>query len=255
LNNELNKYPVVSIITVVFNNRDNFTKTCECIKELVYPNLEFVVVDGGSTDGTVNTIALNSDIVSKWISEPDKGIYDAMNKGLKMATGDYVWFLNAGDQPASGDILNKVFASVKNADVYYGDTEMIDEEGMSFGIRTLKTPPEVLTWKKMIDGMLVSHQSMIVRKSVAADYNPDYKYVADIDWTIRVLKNSSNIVNTHLTISRFLIGGFSRKNTIKSITERYKMLCKYFNPFYVLINHFKITFNFIVYIIKRRKLL
>lgn len=251
-----NKYfPKVSIITIVYNNKDNFIKTMNSVRKQGYPNIEYIIVDGGSKDGTLDVIKQNGDIITKWISEPDKGIYDAMNKGIGMATGDYLWFLNGGDMIYSENTLNEVFATGKNADVYYGDTELVDEDGKSFGRRKLKTPPENLTWRSMIDGMVITHQSLIIRKSVVVDYDLKYRHCADIDWTIKILKSSGNIVNTKKIISSFLLGGYSRKNTISSLMERIKILSRHFNIFFVLLNHVKLAFKFIIHIIKYRKIL
>ncbi len=250
----MSEYPLISVITVVFNNRENFRRTLECVRNLEYPALEYVVVDGGSTDGTPDIIKQNAGFISKYVSEEDGGIYDAMNKGLKLASGDYVWFMNAGDEPAGPEILKEIFSET-GGDVYYGDTEMIGSDGTSYGKKTLKTPPENLTWRSMIDGMVVTHQSLIVRKSLCPDYDLKYRYVSDIDWTIRVLKKSGRVVNTRRVLSRFLIGGFSRKNTMKSLRERFGMLRVHFGLFRVIINHVKLSFRFLVYIVKRRKLL
>lgn len=249
------KYPKVSIITVVFNNRLNLVKTINSIKSLDYNNLEYIVIDGGSTDGTLDVINENNNFINYYISEKDEGIYDAMNKGLKSATGDFVWFINSGDIPSDNQILTKVFSLGDDCDVYYGDTEMVDDEGKSFGNRTLKIPPKELNWEKMIDGMVVSHQSMIVRKDVCGYYNTNYKYVADIDWAINLLKKSNKVINTNLTLSKFLIGGYSRQYTMKSLKERFRMLCTHFNCMYVVLNHFKLSYKFTIYIIKKRKLL
>lgn len=253
--NIFNPKPKVSIITVVFNNKTNLLKTVKAVRSQKYDNLEYIVIDGASTDGTLDVINSNKDIISCFISEKDNGIYDAMNKGLKASKGDYVWFINAGDIPAEDDILDKVFADVTDADLYYGDTEMIDENGHSYGNRTLKIPPKELNWKKMIDGMLVSHQSMIAKRLLCEEYDINYKFVADIDWAIKLLKKCTKVINTNLTLSKFLIGGYSRQYTIKSLKERFRMLCTHFNCFSVVINHIKLSFKFMVYIIKRRKLL
>jgi glycosyltransferase involved in cell wall biosynthesis len=248
-------YPKVSFITIVFNNKENLRRTLTAIRNQKYTNTEIVIIDGGSTDGTTDIIAENNDIIAYSVSEKDNGIYDAMNKGLRASKGDYVWFMNSGDLPYKDDTLINVFKSDTEADVYYGDTEMVDENGKSFGKRTLKVPPKELNWKKMINGMIVSHQSMIVRKSVCVEYDLCYRYVADIDWAIKVLKKSSKIVNTNLTLSKFLIGGYSRQNTIESLKERFNLLCKHFNCIMVILNHVKLSFKFIVYIIRKRKLL
>jgi len=254
--NENIKYnPKVSIITVVYNNKDNFIKTLNSVKSQNYSNIEYIVIDGGSTDGTLDVIKQNENVINKWISEPDKGIYDAMNKGIKLSTGNYIWFLNGGDMIYSDNTLNKIFSTYQNADVYYGDTELVDNEGKSYGKRKLKTPPKNLKWKNMIDGMVVTHQSLILKKDVVFNYDLKYIHCADIDWAIKILKNSETIINTHKTISKFLLGGYSRKNTISSLLERIKILSKHFNIFYVLLNHVKLAFKFIIHIIKYRKIL
>ena len=247
--------PKISIITVVFNNKENLSKTIESVRGQTYANIEYILIDGGSTDGTIDIIKQNEDIIHKWISEKDNGIYDAMNKGIKFATGDYIWFLNGGDMIYSNDTLQKIFSLSGTADVFYGDTELFDEQGQSFGRRQLKTPPEHLTWKNMIDGMIITHQSLIVKRSVIYEYNLKYKYVADIDWTINILKRSKEICNTHLILSKFLMGGYSRKNTIKSLFERLKILSKYFNIFHVIFNHIILSFKFIIHVIKNRRIL
>jgi glycosyltransferase involved in cell wall biosynthesis len=254
LNNK-NRIPKVSIITVIYNNKENFVKTLNSVKAQNYANIEFIVVDGGSTDGTPDIIKANEQLIGKWISEKDKGIYDAMNKGIGLATGDYIWFLNGGDMIYSEETLNDIFSLHKNADVYYGDTELVDDEGKSYGKRKLKTPPKHLTWKSMIDGMVVTHQSLIIKKDIVLEYNLKYRHCADIDWTIRILKSSETTVNTQKTISKFLLGGYSRKNTISSLFERINILSKHFNVFYVLVNHIKLAFKFIIHIIKYRKIL
>jgi glycosyltransferase involved in cell wall biosynthesis len=247
--------PKISIITVVYNNRDCLSKTIESVRSQNYAYIEYILIDGGSTDGTLDIIKQNEDIIYKWISEKDNGIYDAMNKGIKIATGDYIWFLNGGDMIYSNDTIQKIFSLSETAYVFYGDTELFDEHGQSFGRRKLKTPPENLTWKNMIDGMIITHQSLIVKRSIIPEYDLKYKHVADIDWTIKVLKSSKEICNTHLILSKFLMGGYSRKNTIKSLFERWKILSKYFNIFHVIFNHIILAFKFIIHIIKNRRIL
>ena len=95
----------LSIITIVYNNKDNLIKTIKSVREQTYKNIEYIIVDGGSTDGTVDVIKQNPDLIAKYITEPDDGIYDAMNKGLKLATGDYLWFMNSGDEIYANDTV------------------------------------------------------------------------------------------------------------------------------------------------------
>lgn len=237
----------ISIITVVFNSKSALEKTIKSISEQKYKDIEYIVIDGGSTDGTVDIIKKYEKFIFVWISEPDKGIYDAMNKGLKKATGDYVWFLNAGDEIYSLDTLSFINTLESNADAFYGEVEYVDEQGQNLGTRTLKKPPDSLTWKDMDKGMVVSHQSLIVKREKAVFYNLDYKYCADIDWMIRTLKNCYIIVNTKKILSKFLIGGYSKTNIIKSNKERYKILRNHFSLFDVLKSHVYLSVKFLKY--------
>lgn len=246
---------MISVITVVYNNKDNFIKTFENVKSQSYKNIEYIVIDGGSIDGTLEVIKSNAQFIKKWISEKDKGIYDAMNKGINLADGEYVCFMNAGDIFHNEETISNIFKVCDDADVYYGDTELVDESGKSWGNRQLKKTPENLKWQDMIDGMVVTHQSLIIRKSLIQLYDLKYIHCADIDWTIKVLKKAERICNTNMIITTFLMGGYSRKNTIKSLIERFGILSKHFGVFRVIINHFKLAYIFIVHIIKNRRIL
>jgi glycosyltransferase involved in cell wall biosynthesis len=245
--------PIISIITVVFNRVKELEKTIKSVVSQEYPYIDYVVIDGGSTDGTIEVIKKYSDKISYWVSEKDNGIYDAMNKGLKIAKGDYVWFLNAGDEIYSENTLKNIFENSEDSDVYYGDTEYIDETGKSYGTRTLKKPPKKLDWKKFINGMVVSHQSMIIRKDKTVEYDLQYKHCADIDWAIRTFKNCKKITNTNSILSKFLIGGYSKKNIISSNKERYRILRKHFSLPSVWLSHFKLSFEFLKYYFTNKK--
>jgi glycosyltransferase involved in cell wall biosynthesis len=243
----------ISIITVVLNRKDLLEKTIESIISQSNNNFEIVIIDGGSTDGTIEIIKKYSDIIYYWVSEPDKGIYDAMNKGLKSATGDYVWFLNAGDEIYSNDTLQKITSLNILPDVFYGDVGYIDANGKELGTRVLKTPPDNFSWRSLLKGMVVSHQSFVIKKEKAEFYNPDYKYCADIDWMINSMKNCKNICNTKMVLSKFLIGGYSKRNIIKSNKERYKILRKNFGFFPVIRSHILMGFNFLKYYFTTKK--
>lgn len=244
-----------SIVTVVFNSEFVLENTIKSITEQEYKDIEYIIIDGGSTDGTIDIIKKYERFVSFWISETDNGIYDAMNKGLKKATGDYVWFLNAGDEIYSPDTLSFINTLVSDADAYYGEVEYIDENGKDLGTRTLKKPPENLSWKDLDKGMVVSHQSIIVKRDKAIYYNLNYKYCSDIDWMIRTLKNCQTIVNTKMILSKFLIGGYSKKNIIKSNRERFKILRNHFSLFKVLKSHVYLSMKFLkYYFTNKRKL-
>jgi glycosyltransferase involved in cell wall biosynthesis len=251
--------PVFSIITVTYNAARWLERTIQSILSQTYPNIEFIVVDGGSTDGTVEIItnyklritgnSQFSILNSQFISEPDEGLYDAMNKGLKLATGDYLWFINAGDRIHSDstiqEIVNRLSPSTfhLSPDVIYGETEISDAEGNSLGMRRLKTP-EKLTWKSFRMGMLVSHQSFIVKRGIAGPYDLQYHYTADFDWCIRCLKKAKNIFNIRLTLSYFLEAGYSTVNRKASLKERYKIMCKYYGKIPTQIRHLWFALRF-----------
>ena len=126
--------PKVSIITVCFNAKEMLMTTLEDIRKQKYDNLEYIVIDGKSSDGTLDLVNNDQDIISKIVSEPDKGIYDAMNKGINIATGEWVIFMNAGDTFANENILTRVFKEDDDADVIYGDVIKYNSDGR----RTIK---------------------------------------------------------------------------------------------------------------------
>lgn len=241
--------PTFSIITVTFNAERWLERTILSVLSQSYSNIEFIIVDGASKDGTVDIIKQYESGISSWISEPDNGLYDAMNKGLKMATGDYVWFINAGDTLYTSDTLQRIVASLKKRvslpGVIYGETKIVDAEGRSLGMRRLKAPKR-LTWKSFRMGMLVCHQSFIARRDIAPAYNLDYKLVADYDWCIQCLKASRKIHNSRLILSNFLDEGLSSVNRKESLKERYEVMCKYYGKVTTVILHgwFAIRFYF-----------
>lgn len=232
--------PVFSIITVTYNAAQWLERTILSVLRQSYPHIEYLVVDGGSTDGTVDIIKQYKEGVAYWISEPDKGLYDAMNKGLKQATGDYVWFINAGDTLHTANTLQEIMASLKKTvslpDIIYGDSQIVDAEGNSLGLRRLR-PPKRLTWKSFRMGMLVSHQSFIVRREIAPFYDEEYKLAADFDWCIQCLQKANYIRNTRLVLSDFLEAGLSSVQRKASLKERYRIMCKYYGPVTTFLLH------------------
>lgn len=224
--------PLISIITVTYQAETVLVRTIESILGLDYMNLEYIIVDGGSKDNTIQIIKSyiekfkSKNIVYKWQSETDNGLYDAMNKGLKIATGDYVWFMNAGDRVASDDCLSKInFSSLP--DFIYGETIIVDEMGTTLGKRRLKAP-ENLNWTSFRMGMLVCHQSMIVKRNIAKEFDLHYKFSSDFDWSIKCLKAAKIIYNSNTILSHFLDGGVSKKKMQDSLKERFEIMAKYY---------------------------
>ncbi|MCB8994777.1 MAG: glycosyltransferase [Bacteroidales bacterium] len=234
----------ISVITVVYNAGKFLERTLISIQSQKFSELEYIVVDGGSKDNTLELIKNYQSIISKWISEPDDGLYSAMNKGLAMASGEYVLFLNAGDEFYNENVLEAVFSSSQTeSDVYYGETMIVDEKGREIGMRRLKAP-EKLNWKSLIDGMLVCHQSFIVKRNICGNYNLQYKIAADYDWMLNCLKAAKEITNTHLIISRFLDGGINKHNIGIALRERFRIMLKNYNFLLVFFNHFLIGWRF-----------
>ncbi|OAV73457.1 PGL/p-HBAD biosynthesis glycosyltransferase [Bacteroidales bacterium Barb6] len=241
--------PIFSIITITYNAACCLEKTISSILNQSYPHIEYLIIDGNSTDGTVDIIKQYEAGISYWISEPDEGLYDAMNKGLRKATGDYVWFINAGDLIYSGDTVRQIVSLLAEGDslpdIIYGDTLLIDEGGRSLGARRLR-PPERLSWKSFRMGMLVSHQSFIVKRTIAPEFDLQYRYSSDIDWCIRCMKGAKSIFNTRMVLSRFLDGGLSTVRRKASLKERYHIMCKYYGTISTVVLHgwFAVRFYF-----------
>jgi len=236
------KEKTISIITVVYNGEEFIERTIKSVAAQSFKKYEYVIIDGASKDNTIKIIEKYPNIVSKFISEPDKGIYDAMNKGLALAGGEYVLFLNAGDTLHNESTLSSIPWG-KNADVYYGHTYLVNDKGEVLG-ETRLVPPKKLSWGKLKLGMLVCHQSFIVKKEIATNYDLKYKIAADYDWMIRCLKSAKSIFNAELFISHFLDGGFSRKNEKRAWKERYVVMKSHYGIITTLLCHLIIFFRY-----------
>ncbi len=234
--------PKISIITVIYNGASLIEATIGSVLSQTYSNIEYIIIDGSSTDNTLGIINKYKDRVAFLISEKDKGIYDAMNKGLKNATGDYVLFLNAGDELFSKKTIASVFA-LEEADVYYGNTAIVNKLGLVLGDRRL-SPPEKLNWKSLQFGMCVSHQSFIAKRTLCEPYDLNYSISADIDWVIRILKKAKMIVNTKIYISKFLEGGTSDKKRRSALKERFVVMTKHYGFLSTFLNHIYIFLRY-----------
>ena len=235
--------PKISIVTVVYNGKSFIERTIKSVISQSYINIEYIIIDGGSEDGTLELAEKYQSQIALILSGKDNGLYDAMNKGLKDATGDYILFLNAGDELHDKDTITKVFASSPNADVYYGNTTVVNKEGKILGDRRLK-PPAQLNWKSLKYGMCVSHQSFIARRLICDFYNLEYKIAADIDWVINVLKQSDKVVNTNIYISNYLEGGTSNRNKQAAWMERFRIMMKHYGFLQTLRNHIYIILRY-----------
>jgi glycosyltransferase involved in cell wall biosynthesis len=235
--------PLISIITITYNAQEFLERTIASVRLQTVTDFEYILIDGGSKDGTMAIVEANKDIFDVIVSEKDKGLYDAMNKGLARATGKYVWYMNAGDEIAEVDAIEKLIKLAKNEpDIIYSDTIFVDNSGKELGLRTDILPhkiPEKLTWQAFKMGMLVCHQSFIVKRTIAPKYLLD-NLSADIDWEINCLKSAKlNLVYPGI-LSKYLIGGVSNQQQFKSWKDRFTVLQSHFGFIPNLANHLKI---------------
>ncbi len=246
------KKPLLSVITVVYNNVQHIERTLLSVINQTYPNIEYLVIDGDSNDGTLNIINQYKESIMKIISEPDKGIYDAMNKGLKMATGDYVLFMNSGDEIYAENTVEKVFAAADGADIYYGETEMLNENLETQGRRRHQVP-EQLSSNSFRYGMSVSHQAIYIKREITKLYDPKYQLSADIDWILNAIGKAKTVVNVHAYVAKYLRGGMSKKRHWESLKERYQIFKHYYGFLPNLFNHFIMANRLAFYWLKNRR--
>ncbi|EPT33116.1 glycosyltransferase, group 2 family protein [Bacteroidetes bacterium oral taxon 272 str. F0290] len=234
-------HPRFSIVTVTYNAENVLNDTIQSIVTQTYRNVEYIIVDGGSTDGTMHIVDRYRPMISIVVSEPDNGLYDAMNKGIALATGDYICFLNAGDAFHEDDTLQRMVHSLRGTelpDVIYGDTDIVDAEGHFLHKRRL-SPPKKLTWKSFENGMLVCHQAFFARTKLAkaTPYDLTYRFSADFDWCVRILKQAAVTHHTHLTLIDYLNEGMTTENHQASLRERFRIMSKHYGFFATVLRH------------------
>lgn len=250
-----------SVITCTYNACGTLMRTLNSVMSQTWPHVEHLIIDGSSSDGTLE-MALrykeNSDVEENGhsvsiVSERDKGLYDAMNKGLARATGDYVVFLNAGDVYPSPDTLELIAGSVGEGEqlpaVLYGDTDIVNGEGHFLRHRRLQPPQEGLSWHSFRQGMLVCHQAFYARTDVAkrTAYDQRYRYSADVDWCIRIMKAAEHdalpLKNVDMVVVNYLDGGMTTKNHRASLRERFSVMRRHYGLLSTLGMHLWFVFR------------
>jgi glycosyltransferase involved in cell wall biosynthesis len=244
--------PKLSVITIVYNNVRDIERTVLSVLNQSYASIEYLVIDGASNDGTLDVLKKYEGQISRLVSERDHGIYDAMNKGLALATGDYVLFMNSGDEIYALDTVEKIFVTEPDADIYYGETEMFDENWDSLGQRRHQAP-EHFTWKDFKFGMCISHQAIYIRRSFTEPYDLNYQLSSDIDWIIKAAKKAKKIVNVRMYVAKYLVGGMSKKKHRQSLVERFHIFSKHYGLIPTIFNHALIAGKLGLYYLKHRK--
>lgn len=195
----------VSIVTVCYNAGSGLQRTLQAIAAQTYACKEIIVVDGGSTDGSLDSI--NTWPIDCLVSEPDKGIYDAMNKGLTLATGDYVWFMNAGDLPADPDVLSGLIGAASFLpDVIYGNTQTVHPDRR---VKEIVIPPVPLKQRYFAADMVVNHQSVLVKTAICPKFDTQFRIIGDQKWLYELFKDDRSQCYVNRVICRYELGGVS----------------------------------------------
>ncbi len=246
----------ISIITVVRNAQSTIERTLRSVDmQSARQLIEHIIVDGLSTDQTMQIVLAHESpegLRRQSVSEADNGIYDAMNKGLNMASQDYVWFINAGDELYDADTAKHILDIIdsEDADVVYGDTLIVGDDGKPIGQRRL-SPPEALTWRDFKRGMLVSHQSFVARRSLCPQYDTRYHFSADFDWCVRILQSAKVVCNSQQTLSRFLDGGMTKHNIARSLRERFAIMRTHYGLLSTVAHHIPIAIRFFIFWLRK----
>jgi len=213
--------PKFSIITVVLNNPNGLKKTIESVANQSYKSYEYIIVDGGSRNETIDIIKHNREIVTNWICESDKGIYDAMNKGAAIARGEWLLFLNSGDLFYDSSVLTTV-STLLEGDLVYGNHAVYNvnwESPVMFDVSKRKDTRNIP----------YCHQSSFIRTFRFREFpfNINYKLAADYDQYLRCKASGLVIKHIPVFVSNYLDGGVSEQSRIKLISEYYKIGSKY----------------------------
>ncbi len=233
---------IFSVITVSYNACETIEVTLKSVAAQNYPWIEYIVIDGGSTDGTREIIEKYSSSITTFVSERDGGIYDAMNKGIKLATGDYLCFINAGDSFYRENTLEKIVQGMRGIhlnslpDIIYGETALVNSKREFVKMRRLSAP-ENLSWKTFKEGMLVCHQAFYPKREKVPLYDLNYKFSADYDWCIKILAQSESVYHAEMTLVNYLNEGVTTKNRWKSLLERFRIMQKHYGLGITLLQH------------------
>ena len=208
--------PLITVITVVRNGVRFIERTMLSVLGQDYPNIDYIIVDGGSTDGTVDLIR-RYDGRLRWISEKDTGIYDAMNKGIRLARGEWINFLNGGDAFIDQTTVSTMFSAgdLSGIKFLYGDSINV------MGIHERYIAAAQISLRTLRRHLGLCHQAVFVRRSVCPNYDLRYRYKAEYNWVIDIANNIPKAAMRHvaLPVVYYELGGFSEKGMLSNLRE------------------------------------
>jgi glycosyltransferase involved in cell wall biosynthesis len=234
--------PIISIITVVKNAEKHLEQTIKSVINQNYDNIEYIIIDGGSTDNTLNIINKYENKIDYLVSEIDKGIYVAMNKGADIATGEWIIFMNAGDNFYENNTIERIFLGKNyDADFIYGDWKIVYNSKFS---RIQQAGVIKNLWK----GMVFSHQSLFTRSHVFKKYkfNINNKIGADYEFIYNCYINKHKFYNLHFPVAENLAGGLSDTNRLSSILSRWLTVHKFSRDFRQDVYYFILFFDTLI---------
>lgn len=242
--------PTITVVTVVFNGRDFIEKTIQSVIKQTYQNIEYIIIDGGSTDGTLDVIKKYVNKIDYLVSEPDEGIYDAMNKGIARSKGDWIYFINAGDSLFSVKTLEHLkLDSLRSAtDILYGNINIIDSQT---GLGTFHNMQEIIDINFLLKSN-ICHQALIYRAKLFTNfkgYEAMYQICADYDKLLQLFLAGKLIKKINLTMCNYLEEGKSRKCYVTSNMERLAIIKSRFGfiPKYYTAYHFTLISRAFIY--------
>jgi len=233
----------IFIITICYNRAFDIEKTIKSVVNQTFEDIQYIIIDGGSTDGTLDIINKYIHKIDTIISEKDHGVYDAMNKGLALAKGEYVLFMNGGDSLYDSNVFAEIFSTVNKPDLIYGECMLVDKNGIEIMLRSQsinRNLPQTITENTFLYGTNISHQSFIIRRSLTRPFDDQYKVSADVDWMIDAMSKCKSSYLYPKPISKFLREGLSSTQQNKGLTERFKVFKSHYGLIKTIYAHFVI---------------
>lgn len=238
----MNTGPLVSIITIVFNGEKHLQQTINSVASQTYSKIEYIIVDGGSTDNTLNIIRLNENHITKWISEKDRGISDAFNKGIGMCTGDIIGIVNSDDWLET-DAIHNVVSNINDSDIVYGEVQFWFKDKMQNATKS--------NHKNLRLGMTLAHPACFVRRELYDMYggfDENYKVAMDYDLMLRFLHKGVKFSRISKVLTNMRTEGVSDRQWLNGILEEVNIKNKYYSR---LANLFFFLRQYLIFNLKR----